>query len=171
MRLLPLEREPTFCTHNGLSIFFVFRWFVTRLCNLIDANRLGTFTFFVIIADATGVGLFAFLAELSSHFSNFLLSKVRPVGCVHPDTTQYSYPCMVRTDHLPVCALGNVVLGCLSLDPIIELLYAACAKETIREGSRETRVGSCRRTVAPLVPRTHKDSFQLSHKGRPDLRD
>jgi len=45
------------------------RWF----SNLIEANRLGAFTFFVVIAHATEVGLFAFLAELSSHFSTFLL--------------------------------------------------------------------------------------------------
>ena len=34
-----------------------------------EARRLGAFAFFVVITDATGVGLFAFLAELSSHFS------------------------------------------------------------------------------------------------------
>jgi uncharacterized protein YjbJ (UPF0337 family) len=54
---------------------------------------------------------------------------------------------MVRTDHLPVCALGNVVLGCLSSSPIIGLPYATCAKETIREGSREIRVGLAAQTV------------------------
>jgi hypothetical protein len=47
-----------------------------------DASRFGTFTFFVVIADATGVGLLAFLAQLRSHF-HFLqfvkiLSKMRP---------------------------------------------------------------------------------------------
>src|SRR5665811_2452471 len=77
------------------------------LRNLIDTSRLGAFTFFVIIADATWMGLFAFLAQLSSHFSNFLLSKMRPVRCVHPHTMQYSYPCMVRSDHFPVCAIGK----------------------------------------------------------------
>jgi hypothetical protein len=33
-----------------------------RLGNLIDANRLGTLGFFIVIADATGMGLFALLA-------------------------------------------------------------------------------------------------------------
>jgi uncharacterized protein YjbJ (UPF0337 family) len=57
---------------------------------------------------------------------------------------------MVRSDHLPVCAIGNIVLVCLCSDPIIGLPYAACAKETIREGGPETRVGCCSRNVAPL---------------------
>jgi uncharacterized protein YjbJ (UPF0337 family) len=55
----------------------------------------------------------------------------------------YFNPCMVRSDHFPVCAFGNIVLGCLCSDPIIGLRYAACAKETIHEGGRETRVGFC----------------------------
>jgi hypothetical protein len=52
------------------------------LGNLIDASRLGTFTLFVVIADATGVGLFAFLAQLSSHLSNFLLDQTE---CDRPE--------------------------------------------------------------------------------------
>jgi hypothetical protein len=32
------------------------------LSNLVGVDRLGTFTFFIVIADATGMGLFAFLA-------------------------------------------------------------------------------------------------------------
>jgi len=32
------------------------------LSNLIDVNRLGALTFFVMIAEATGMNLFAFLA-------------------------------------------------------------------------------------------------------------
>jgi hypothetical protein len=38
------------------------------LGNLIVDNRLGAFSFFVVIADSTGMGLFALLAQLSSHF-------------------------------------------------------------------------------------------------------
>src|ERR1035438_3937096 len=75
---------------------------------------------------------------------------MRPDGCVYLHLTSYSYPCMVRSDHLPVCAIGNIVLVCLCSDPIIGLPYAACAKETIREGGSESRVGFCSRNVAPL---------------------
>ena len=39
----------------------VFLGLVTWLSNTV-ASRFGTFTFFVVIADATGMGLFAFLA-------------------------------------------------------------------------------------------------------------
>jgi hypothetical protein len=35
---------------------------------------------------------------------------------------------MVRKDHLPVSAIGNIVLGCLSSDPIIGLPYADVQK-------------------------------------------
>jgi hypothetical protein len=47
-----------------------------------DVNRFGACTFFVVIADATGMGLFAFLTELSSHFptsSNFGLNRIENV--------------------------------------------------------------------------------------------
>jgi hypothetical protein len=124
-----------------------------RLDNLIDANRLGAFSFFVVIASATGVGLFAFLAQLSSHLSNFLSSKVRPIGCVHPHTTQYSYPrqysypSMVRTDHLPVCALGNVVLGCLCSDPIIGLPYADVQKRPFVKAAVRLECGVAAETL------------------------
>jgi hypothetical protein len=53
---------------NEHSIFLVFRWFVTRLSNLVDGDRLDAVTIFAVIADATGVGLLALLAQLSSHF-------------------------------------------------------------------------------------------------------
>jgi hypothetical protein len=43
-----------------------------------EARRLGAFTFFVVITDATGVGLFAFLAELSSHFSTSSMLLIVP---------------------------------------------------------------------------------------------
>src|ERR1039458_8633428 len=56
---------------------------------------------------------------------------MRPDGCEHLHLTSYSHPCMVRSAHLPVCAIGNIVLVCLCSDPIIGLPYAACAKETI----------------------------------------
>jgi hypothetical protein len=38
------------------------------LVNIIDCLRLGAFGFIIVIADSTGVRLFAFLAYLSSHF-------------------------------------------------------------------------------------------------------
>jgi hypothetical protein len=44
------------------------------LSNLIGVNRLGALTFFVVIADATGMGLFAFLAQLSSHSTSSKLA-------------------------------------------------------------------------------------------------
>ena len=44
--------------------FVTAAWF-----NLINGKGLGAFTFFVVIADATGMSLVTFLAELSSHFS------------------------------------------------------------------------------------------------------
>jgi hypothetical protein len=53
-------------------------------------------------------------------------------------------------------AVGNIALGCLCSDPIIGLPYSACAKETIREGGPETRVGFCRRNVAQLRQVTAK---------------
>jgi hypothetical protein len=38
------------------------------LVNVIDCLRLGAFSFIIVIADSTGMGLFAFLAQFGSHF-------------------------------------------------------------------------------------------------------
>jgi hypothetical protein len=43
-----------------------------RLGDLIDGNRLGAFSFIIVIANSTGMGLFAFLAQFGSHFFHFL---------------------------------------------------------------------------------------------------
>jgi len=45
---------------------------------IIDANGLGAPTFLVVIADATWVGLFAFLTQLSSHFSTPSNFEINP---------------------------------------------------------------------------------------------
>ena len=71
------------------SVSVVLRSVVIRLCNLIDDNRLGAFSFLVVIADATGMGLFAFLAELGSHFSTSSKLKLTATasGLELPDAT------------------------------------------------------------------------------------
>jgi len=91
-----------------------------------------------------------------------------PDACLQPHGTRYSYPCMVRSDHLPVSATGNIGRGCLCSGAIIGLPYAACAKETIREGGRETRVGSCSRDAAPLcqVPAKVVSIFHAQKESR-----
>jgi hypothetical protein len=43
-----------------------------RLGDLIDGYRLGAFSFIIVIANSTGMGLFAFLAQFGSHFFHFL---------------------------------------------------------------------------------------------------
>ena len=47
---------------------------------------------------------------------------------------------MLRSEHLPASAIGNVGLSSLCSRPIIEPRCMRCAKETIREGGPETRV-------------------------------
>jgi hypothetical protein len=54
------------------------------LSNVIDDNRFCAFTFLVVVTDAPGVGLFAFLAQLSAIFHflqmEYIVSKMRPDG-------------------------------------------------------------------------------------------
>lgn len=52
------------------------RWFL----RLIDVGRLGAFSSIVVIADPTGMGLLAFLAEFCGHFASpcFVSVRVRP---------------------------------------------------------------------------------------------
>jgi hypothetical protein len=45
----------------------VFWFFVFCFCNLVDFDGLGAISVFVVVALTTGVGLFALLAEFSSH--------------------------------------------------------------------------------------------------------
>jgi len=67
LELCVLEAEtsgdfPDALVIGGACVFLVFRWLVAYLSKLIDAICLGAITFFVVVAEATGVGLFAVLA-------------------------------------------------------------------------------------------------------------
>jgi len=53
---------PLSCSRSYRTSIFLFLWLVTRLGTVIDGHRLGAFSFFVVIADSTGMGLLAFLA-------------------------------------------------------------------------------------------------------------
>jgi hypothetical protein len=49
-------------TFRNVCADLFLRWFDRGRSNLIGVDRLGAFTFLVVIADVTGMGLFAFLA-------------------------------------------------------------------------------------------------------------
>jgi hypothetical protein len=80
-------------------VFLVFCCLVACFSDLMDVNRFGACTFFVVIADATGMGLFAFLTELSSgesevmHNNEFTIrvSTCPPVAVRHSCTQTISH--------------------------------------------------------------------------------
>jgi hypothetical protein len=49
-------------SRSWIGTYADFVFCVTGFSDLIGVNGLGAFTFFVVIADATGMGLLAFLA-------------------------------------------------------------------------------------------------------------
>jgi hypothetical protein len=49
-------------TFRNVCADLFLRWFDRGRSNLIGVDRLGAFAFLVVIADVTGMGLFAFLA-------------------------------------------------------------------------------------------------------------